>query len=627
MNATETAGSATRYFLTLILTIVLVGGAGYCYIQQQKNFLLDEKRQELSTIADLKTSQIVQWRKERLIEATSIFSNAMMSHRVNDYLDGKETSTALKEFRAWMTSLHDSAGYRKVILFRADGQVISSVSDDTIPPTAFQLGMVAKAVREQGVVFSDLHRENATGTIEIDLFIPLLYFKENRSHCLAVLVFVIDPHTFLYPLIQSWPTTSESAETLLVEREGDDVLFLNELRHKKDTALTFRRPLAEKNMAGARAVLGQEGIFAGVDYRDASVLAATRTIPGSPWALVAKVDTLEIFATKRIFFLVAACISLVIAVALGMSLWWMRRQGLYLRKQYETELRFNSDLKQAELLLQKAHSRLEQRVAERTTELYETNTELRQEIAERKRLEQQLLEAKKLESIGQIAGGVAHEVRNPLNAILTICEALFREKGIEDNPEFEPYIEHIRTQVNRLAQLMNDLLDLGKSIPTNNLQPVALHKLCEDTIKLWSSGSTKKVQIILLAGQDSEEINVKADNVKLQQVFFNLLDNAAQHSPSDSNIVLRLGDSQTHKSSHGMTIVQISDTGKGIPEENILRVFDPFYTDRKGGTGLGLALVKHFIENMGGNVMIWNNNPAPGCTAEVHIPLAGEERT
>jgi two-component system NtrC family sensor kinase len=75
-----------------------------------------------------------------------------------------------------------------------------------------------------------------------------------------------------------------------------------------------------------------------------------------------------------------------------------------------------------------------------------------------------------------------------------------------------------------------------------------------------------------------------------------------------------------------MAVVRIIDSGRGIPEENLPRIFDPFYSNRRGGTGLGLSLVKHFIENMGGSVRIWNNDPPPGCSAELCIPLAVKEQ-
>jgi signal transduction histidine kinase len=616
------------YALVLIATIILVGVAGYGYLQQQNRIIFDEKRNELLTIADLKCAQIVQWRKERLAEAISIQTNAMMSHRINDYLRGEERSKALAEFRVWMTSLHVNAGYSKVALFMPDGELITSISDDNWPLEDRDRELVETAAKKREVIFTDFHRDNASGAIDIDLIIPLMNPGYNHSRCSAVLVLEIDPHTFLYPLIQSWPTPSKTAETLLVERDGNDVLFLNQLRFHNQAALTFRRPLSQKDMPAVRAVLGQEGLFTGSDYRGASVLSAIRTIPGSPWAMIAKVDTAEIYApvARRSWHVAMICVLVVIAINLSISLWWIRKKEAYLHILYDAELKYSNDLRLAEQSLLKARDELEQRVSERTRELSDTNTILTREIAERALLEKKLIDAKKLESIGQLAGGVAHEVRNPLNAILSITEALFREDGIKGNPEYVPYIQHIRTQVTRLALLMNDLLDLGKAIPASNLLPVPLYRLCSETITLWkSSGSATNKQIVLECNVPPDHLLVRTDSIKLQQVFFNLIENAAQHNPPSSSVRFCIIGAESPDNIQNMAVVRISDQGSGIAPDRIERIFDPFYSDRKGGTGLGLALVKHFIESMGGQVRIGNNDPPPGCTAEVHIPLSREE--
>lgn len=251
-----------------------------------------------------------------------------------------------------------------------------------------------------------------------------------------------------------------------------------------------------------------------------------------------------------------------------------------------------------------------------------------QDITERKQLEKQLFEAKKLESIGQLAAGVAHEVRNPLNSILAVTEALFRENGIENNPEFQPYIAHIRSQVTRLAQLMNDLLELGKPIPPANLQPVPLLALCQETLQLWQTSSMASNRLGILTSEPSAApLSVLADRDKLQQALFNLLENAGDHNPPGCPVQLRLAGVEDAEGSGGMATVQVTDQGSGIPDDRISRVFDPFYSNRKGGTGLGLTLVKHFMENMGGGVRIVNNHPDRGCTVEVRIPLHDDRTT
>ena len=299
--------------------------------------------------------------------------------------------------------------------------------------------------------------------------------------------------------------------------------------------------------------------------------------------------------------------ALTLTAALGIGLQQRKRDAQLLRLQLVSG--------------QEANELLEKRVLQRTATLSEVNNRLSKEIAEQKRLETQLLAAKKMEAIGQLAGGVAHEVRNPLNAILSITEALFKEREIEANPDYDPYLQHIRTQVRRLAQLMNDLLDLGKPIPPADLQAVPLFRLCRETVTLWQSSGTALGRRVLVNEPDgAAQLLVLADSGRLEQVVFNLLENAAQHSPDDSEIVIDL--LQIAEPMSGDTAaVRIADSGRGVPKDRIDRVFEPFFTCRKGGTGLGLTLARHFIESMGGSVELRNNEPPPGCSATIRLPM------
>jgi PAS domain S-box-containing protein len=741
------------YILTLIFFITIVFGAGYGLIQQQKQFILDEKRKELATIADLKISQLVQWRKERFAEAASIRANTMMAHRFNQYINGSDKAKIRLEFKHWMANLIDLGGYSKGILFTPSGEVIASDSELKTPLSRHYLALVAETAREQELLLTGFHSDNTGDPAEINLAIPIMLLGNAPTRCIAVLVLDIDPAKRLFPLIQSWPTSSSTAETLLVQREGDSVHFLNQPRYRKKSAVPFKLPLTLDKIPAVRAVLGQEGSFEGRDYRDVAVLSATRSIPGTQWWLVTKVDVSEVLIplSKSIWVVSFVGVIVVFTMSLGALLWSIRRKAKMLLSQFvieqqhtlelkksedaltrsrdyhsklldifpslvwrsgtdarcdyfnqtwlaftgrtlaqelgdgwingvhpddlerclatyreafqarhpfkiEYRLRYNDgsyrwindhgtpyngfdgsfsgyigscyDInlqKEAEHTLTNIHSHLEEEIRKRTRDLTEINSLLINEISERKQLEQHLLRAKRLEAIGQIAGGVAHEVRNPLNAILTITEALFREKEVASNPEFEPFINHIRTQVNRLVHLMNDLLDLGRTIPEKALQPISLYEVCRETLALWkSSGMSKNKRATLSSDNDDISIRVLTDGLKLQQVFFNLLENAGNHTPDDSRIMVILSQNSPDIPC-GMATVRVIDQGTGIPEDKLPYVFDPFYTDRKGGTGLGLALVKHFVENMGGTVRIWNNNPPPGCTVEVCIPHYKED--
>jgi PAS domain S-box-containing protein len=235
---------------------------------------------------------------------------------------------------------------------------------------------------------------------------------------------------------------------------------------------------------------------------------------------------------------------------------------------------------------------------------------------ERNVMETQLRQSEKMKVLGQLTAGVAHEVRNPLNAILAVTEALYQDIG--DKSEYKPYFHYIRTQVDRLSELMEDLLELGKPIQSSRLHAESLPAICAAAVDLWEQASSthpNKVRLELPA--DNKSLDVIADGQKLQQVLLNLLENAAEHSPGDSEILLTIPDSPEDNIK-----VRVTDRGTGIVPENLQRVFEPFFTTRKKGTGLGLSIVRHIIEAHGGSVAIWNNDPPPGCTVEVSLPVA-----
>lgn len=237
---------------------------------------------------------------------------------------------------------------------------------------------------------------------------------------------------------------------------------------------------------------------------------------------------------------------------------------------------------------------------------------------ERARIERDLQQSQRLKVLGQLASGVAHEVRNPLSAILAMTGAL--EASLGGTREYGLYFDRINAQVTRLSDLMRDLLDLGKPLQRSRMEPCAMPRICSGAVEVWRQPAQERTHAVRLTQSPrARDAVVIGDVTKLQQVLVNLLDNAAQHSPDGAEIVLSILAPLS-----GTVRVRVRDHGTGVAPAELPQVFEPFFTTRRKGTGLGLSLVKSIVEGHEGSVRIWNNRPPPGCTVEVALPTAEE---
>ena len=233
---------------------------------------------------------------------------------------------------------------------------------------------------------------------------------------------------------------------------------------------------------------------------------------------------------------------------------------------------------------------------------------------DRKNMERQLLQSQEMKMLGQLTSGVAHEVRNPLNGILAITDALSKDLG--ENPEYRTFIEHIRKQVIRLSDLMRDLLDLGRPIESANLMATSIMWLTSAAVNMWQHSSCHRQHIVRIqASKDVESVTVYADRAKMEQVIINLLENACAHSKTEREVIIELFGHD------GTVIIKVIDMGAGIKPEYFEHLFEPFFTTRKGGTGLGLGIVKRIVESHGGAIDIRNNEPPPGVSVEIKLPI------
>jgi len=324
--------------MALVAVVILVGG--YLLYRDQEQQMRQRVEGGLSIIAQLEVEQIAEWRAERLTDADMLVGSPFFTEGVAKYM-ASPTDTEIKDkVIARLAIIGKSHPYQDILLVNVNGKVLLSLNDSVHRLSDMTLAQLAVAIKEHKAVMVDFHYPPDSNTPHLDVIAPLFPWQQDSQQAIGAVVFCIDPSHYLYPLVQSWPIPSETAEILLVERDGDQVLFLNKLRHQKDTALKLRIPLSRQEVPAVMAVLGKEGVVEGRDYRGVEVLAALEHIPDSPWYMVAKIDTSEAISALRfrVGIIIASVAGLLAAALAVIGLIWQRRQRLAYQVLYRAEI-------------------------------------------------------------------------------------------------------------------------------------------------------------------------------------------------------------------------------------------------------------------------------------------------
>ena len=274
-------------FIFIILSIGILT-SGYLYYKNQEDYITKEKQQELAAIIALKIDQIISWRQERIDFASTIMDDHFLAIRVSDFIKSRTKLLFKKQIAERLTALA-SFQYQSLTLIDPQGNVRLSVPTSERGLTPYVKSLANQAMQAQKVVFSDLYLDE-NSKVRLSVLAPLLVIQGNAKVTVGVILIRIEPYLFLYPLIKSWPTPSLTGETELIRREGNEVIFLNELRHRENIPLNLRFPVDSPKLVAAMIARGKKGIVEGLDYRGVPVLAVAGLIPDSPWFLVAKID-------------------------------------------------------------------------------------------------------------------------------------------------------------------------------------------------------------------------------------------------------------------------------------------------------------------------------------------------
>ncbi|MBI5640265.1 MAG: PAS domain S-box protein [Nitrospirae bacterium] len=334
--AESTTRASYTFFLVFVFLTTGIVIAGYLYYRNYEIRHRTEVESQLSAVADLKADELVRWRKERLADAGVFYNNVNFSESLQGYLKKPKDAELRKRLKTWMNRMQEVSQYDQIFLLDESGtEQIAIVAERT--PIASHVRMrAAETLGTKKVAFEDFYLNEHNRRVYLAVLVPISE-GGGTGRALGTLIFRIDPEQYLYPFLKRWPTPSGTAETLLVRREGNNVLFLNELRFRRDTALNLRRPLDHVELPAVQAALGREGIVEGWDYRGVPVIANVRTVPESPWFLVARMDKSEMYAPvrERLWLMIALVTALLIGAGAGTGLIWKRQRSLFYREKYD----------------------------------------------------------------------------------------------------------------------------------------------------------------------------------------------------------------------------------------------------------------------------------------------------
>lgn len=313
------------WVLLCCAAVIAISIGGYWFYRSQKEARERDAEHLLSTIARYRESELTAWIRDQIEDASALQKFTTSLGPLADVLADPEAvlTSSLEDFLRYMATSHD---VDHVALVDRSGRVRFCLGRfDRLHSE--DLKVLAEAMKTGRPAMTDLHADPETKEGHIGVVVPVFRNVSSFPEAVGGLFLMTNASRFIDFATQAWPLPTASGEVLLVRREGEEVVYLNALRHKPDAAFSLRLPLNRQDLVAAMAARGVTGVVRGTDYRGVPVLAVISPVTGTSWYLVTKIDRQEIEAENRHIFYsiglhVAGFASLLIALVL-----WARQSA------------------------------------------------------------------------------------------------------------------------------------------------------------------------------------------------------------------------------------------------------------------------------------------------------------
>lgn len=620
-------GSALRMHVLVPLAVIVTLACGWLVYSYTLEGAIQDLRGSARHRLDLYASSL-----EREIDKYADFPYVVgLDASVMALLDNPEDATLRQRNNVYLQQLNQRAGTLSIYLLDTAGRVIASSNWNR--PDSFLGRDLSYRPYYKNAAIDKVERFYGIGTTNNEPGYFLSTALHERGEIKGISVVKVS----LEQLERSW--SSAESPAILSDEHGVVVLssvpawkyatlqpLSDEARRQIDVAQQYHGHLLAPIGMSVRRVLDANSrivLLPSAERRDADAkvfttaglfLAQSRMMPGTPWNLTvfSNLKEADDLAKMR-----AALSSLGTALVLGILLMLMQRQ------------RHLREMLKAREALQRAYAELEHKVAERTADLSAANLRLQEEVEVRTRAEQTLRDAQnglvqagKLAVIGQLSAGIAHELNQPLAALSTLSgnAIKFLERG--DAQTTRSNLERIAPLVDRMGRITGQLKTFARK-SSGEPRAMPLRKSIDNALYLLHQRLEKGLVQVAVNAQDSDP-QVWCDPNRLEQVLVNLIGNALDAMEGRDAPRIEVATSQDGN----FVRLQIRDNGPGISADSLQHMFEPFYTTKAPGVGLGLGLAisAGIVRDFGG-VLSAANSPEGGADFTLTIPVCREADT
>lgn len=622
---------STKFILWfLFVALVPLAIATHISYNSSRKVLEQEVSNSLLAIANNKANQIETYLGDIEEHITRLSYTSEITDIIEHFngifntvgIDSPEYGRAAKEFRPFLRYQQEAFGYEDLFLVRPDGNVLFSVKklegrrslyeralyDGHRNPELVKVFFETKKSLERKISSF----EHSPGANIGFIFIAAPVFKD--VDLIGIIVLKMS-NEGVAKLVQDYAGLGKTGEAAIALRMGNEAVFITPLRFDPDAAFRKRITIGSKEDIGLqKAVQGEKSFGRSIDYRGHEVLSVWRYIPSFRWAMVIKMDTVEIFASARqlrntllmisiILLLVVAIMAIIIARSISSPITELTKVSSVIT---------GGDLSaRAKVTVEDEIGELAQSFNQMTDSLVNAKASVEQKKTELE--EQKKLLQKANKELDSFVYTVSHDLRAPLRGIASFSSFLEEDCKEKLGEEGRDHLKEIREGTNRMSKLIDDLLALSRiSRIKNPFEDTDMNALVQSVIKqIEFDIKEKKVDLKIQADLPT----VKCDGIKMKEVFLNLINNAVKFSSKNNKERPRVEVGCSDNA--GFFEFFVKDNGIGIDpkyHEQIFEIFKRLHTVTEySGTGAGLSIVKRIIDDHDGRIWIESESGKGAC--------------